>query len=131
MGWRVLVVEDDAQNAYLVTFILERRGYEVRVVPDGDEALGALEDFTPDLVLMDMLLPRMGGQETARRMKARPGMDGVPVVALTAYSMKGDRERILETGCDGYMSKPIDPDTFVEELERFLVAGDDRDCSDG
>jgi two-component system cell cycle response regulator DivK len=69
---------------------------------------------------MDMLLPKMNGYEATRRIKARPETKDVPVVALTAYSMKGDREKILESGCDGYISKPIDPETFVSEMEEYF-----------
>ena len=125
MGRRVLVVDDDSQNAYLVRFILEKRGYEVAVVHDGEAAVDAVTTFGPDLVLMDMLLPKMSGQEATRRIKRSPDSASLPVVALTAFSMKGDRERILDSGCDGYMSKPIDPDTFVEDMERYLQSGAD------
>jgi two-component system cell cycle response regulator DivK len=120
---RVLVVEDDAQNSYLIGFILEKSGYEVITAVDGEQALVEVEKVLPDLILMDMLLPKMNGYEATRRIKAMPEAKGVPVVALTAYSMKGDREKILESGCDGYISKPIDPETFVSEMEAYL-AGD-------
>ena len=121
MGKRVLVVEDDAQNSYLIGFILERHGYEIIAAADGEQALVEAEKAVPDLILMDMLLPKMNGYEATRRIKAHPETKDVPVVALTAYSMKGDREKILESGCDGYISKPIDPETFVSEMERFFT----------
>ena len=120
MGKRVLVVEDDAQNSYLNGFILEKSGYEVITATDGEEAIAEVEKRVPDLILMDMLLPKMNGYEATRRIKARPESQGVPIVALTAYSMKGDRERILASGSDGYISKPIDPETFVSEMEQYL-----------
>jgi two-component system cell cycle response regulator DivK len=116
----VLVVEDDAQNSYLIGFILEKNGYQVITAADGEQALVEVEKCIPDLVLMDMLLPKMNGYEATRRIKARPETKDVPVVALTAYSMKGDREKILESGCDGYISKPIDPETFVSEMEEYF-----------
>jgi two-component system cell cycle response regulator DivK len=121
---RILVVEDDTQNSYLIQFILEKGGYSVVVVSDGEQAVATVEsaDPKPDLVLMDMLLPKMNGYEATRRIRAREETKDVPIVALTAYSMKGDREKILESGCDGYISKPIDPETFVAEMEEFLVA---------
>jgi CheY-like chemotaxis protein len=81
-----------------------------------------VEKAAPDLILMDMLLPKMNGYEATRQIKARPETNAVPIVALTAYSMKGDRERILESGCDGYISKPIDPETFVSEMEEYFRA---------
>jgi len=117
---RVLVVEDDAQNSYLIGFILEKSGYEVITAADGEQAVAEVEKAVPDLILMDMLLPKMNGYEATRRIKARPETKDVPIVALTAYSMKGDREKILESGCDGYISKPIDPETFVSEMEEYF-----------
>jgi two-component system cell cycle response regulator DivK len=120
VGKRVLVVEDDAQNSYLIGFILEKSGYEVITAADGEQALAEVESGLPDLILMDMLLPKMNGYEATRRIKARPDAKGIPIVALTAYSMKGDREKILESGCDGYISKPIDPETFVAEMEEYF-----------
>jgi two-component system, cell cycle response regulator DivK len=119
---RILVVEDDAQNSYLIQFILEKSGYAVEVVSDGEQAVASVEgaDPKPDLVLMDMLLPKMNGYEATRAIKAMDGGAEIPVIALTAYSMKGDRERILEAGCDGYIAKPIDPETFVSEMEEYL-----------
>jgi two-component system, cell cycle response regulator DivK len=119
---RILVVEDDAQNSYLIQFILEKSGYAVELVSDGEQAVAWVEeaDPKPDLVLMDMLLPKMNGYEATRSIKAMEGGASIPVIALTAYSMKGDRERILEAGCDGYIAKPIDPETFVAEMEEYL-----------
>jgi two-component system cell cycle response regulator DivK len=119
---RVLVVEDDAQNSYLIGFILEKSGYEVVTAVDGEQALAEVESALPDLILMDMLLPKMNGYEATRRIKARADAKDIPIVALTAYSMKGDREKILESGCDGYISKPIDPETFVAEMEEYFSA---------
>lgn len=120
MGKRILVVEDDAQNSYLIRFILEKGGYAVVAVGDGAQAVEAASAESPDLILMDMLLPKMSGYDATRAIKADPDTAGVTVIALTAYSMKGDRERILEAGCDGYISKPIDPETFVSQMEEFM-----------
>lgn len=119
MGRRILVVEDDPQNMYLVRFLLERAGYEVIPAGDGEEALVAARYQLPDLVLMDMLLPRMDGFEATTAMLKEHG-EAVTVVALTAYSMKGDREAILRAGCRGYIAKPIDPGRFVEQVESYM-----------
>ncbi len=119
MGRRILVVEDDPQNMYLARFLLERAGYEVVPALDGEEAVRAARLQLPDLVLMDMLMPRMDGFEATAALVAEHG-DGLTVVALTAYSMKGDREAILRAGCRGYIAKPIDPSRFVEQVESFM-----------
>ncbi|MDA3936509.1 MAG: response regulator [Actinomycetota bacterium] len=119
MATRILIAEDDPQNLYLVKFLLENRGYEVLTAADGHEAVVVARAENPDLVLMDMLLPRVDGYEATRMLKADEGFSR-PVVALTAYSMKGDREAILEAGCDGYIPKPIDPNTFVDQVEKYL-----------
>lgn len=123
MSKRILVVEDDTQNSYLIGFILEKSGYEVASAADGEEAVAAVGVEAPDLILMDMLLPKMNGYEATRAIKSDPKWASIPIIALTAYSMKGDREKILEAGCDGYISKPIDPETFVSQMEEFLPAG--------
>lgn len=122
MAKKILLVEDDAQNSYLMGFILEKSGYAVVTVGDGEAAVGAAASERPDLILMDMLLPKMSGYEATRAIKGDPDTADLTVVALTAYSMKGDRERILEAGCDGYISKPIDPETFVSQMEEYLTA---------
>ncbi|MBA4370432.1 MAG: response regulator [Coriobacteriaceae bacterium] len=119
MGRRILVAEDDPQNMYLVRFLLEKAGYEVLSAGDGEVAVEMARTHKPDLVLMDMLLPRLDGYEATRMLRDDPGPD-LPIVALTAYSMKGDREAILEAGCDGYIAKPIDPERFVAEVESYL-----------
>ncbi len=119
MAVRILVVEDDPQNLYLVKFLLEKSGYEVLVATDGEAAVSVARTERLDLVLMDMLLPRMDGHDATRLIKKDPGLE-LPVVALTACSMKGDREAILQAGCDGYISKPIDPERFVSEVEAYL-----------
>jgi two-component system, cell cycle response regulator DivK len=122
VGKKILVVEDDAQNSYLIGFILEKSGYDVVTVGDGAQAVEAASAQVPDLILMDMLLPKMSGYDATRAIKSDPATAGVTIIALTAYSMKGDRERILEAGCDGYISKPIDPETFVSQMEAFMPA---------
>lgn len=119
MAARILVVEDDPQNLYLVKFLLERAGYEVSVATDGIQAVEVARQDAPDLILMDMLLPRMDGWAATRALKTEHQLS-VPIIALTAYSMKGDRESILQAGCDGYISKPIDPETFVDQVEAYL-----------
>lgn len=117
---KILIVEDNEQSLYLARFILEKEGYEVIEARDGLEALDKTSGETPDLILMDMQLPKLDGYEATRRIKADKKLTRIPVIALTAYAMKGDREKTLEAGCSGYIEKPIDPTSFVEDLKKYL-----------
>ena len=117
---RVLVVEDQAENLDLMVYLLTAFGHETVVARDGAEGLAVAAQARPDLVVMDLQMPVMDGYEAATRLKADPGLAQIPVVAVTAYAMVGDQERILQRGFDGYLTKPIDPESFVSELERHL-----------
>ena len=117
---QVLVVEDNADNRALVVKVLSRRGYRVAEAVSGEEALALARRDRPDLVLMDLNLEGMSGFEAARQMKADPRLRDVPVVAITAYAMVGDRERALEAGCDGYIPKPIDVRRLPEQVAEYL-----------
>ncbi len=119
----VLVVEDQAENLDLMVYLLKAFGHEVLVARNGSEGLAIAARDRPDLVVMDLQMPVMDGYEAASLLKADPAMSGIPLVAVTAYAMVGDRERIMASGFDGYLTKPIDPQTFVGELERHLAAG--------
>jgi CheY-like chemotaxis protein len=117
---RILIVDDNPTNLKLVRVLLEGEGHEVRTAADAGEALAVLEELVPDLVLMDVQLPGMDGLELTRRIKADPRTGGVLVVALTAYAMKGDEERILAAGCDGYVAKPIDTRALPATVAVYL-----------
>jgi len=119
-GAPILVVDDNRMNLKLVRVLLEGEGYRVRTAADAREALAALEDFTPRLVLMDIQLPGMDGLALTRRIKADPRAAGTVVVAVTAYAMKGDEARILAAGCDGYIAKPIDTRTLPATVASYL-----------
>ena len=108
MSQRILVVEDNDRNRRLLKILLESRGYEVIEAVTGEEAMKYLKDHKPGLILMDIQLPNVDGLEMTRKIKSNPKTADIPIVAVTAYAMKVDRERILEAGCDGYISKPID-----------------------
>lgn len=120
MNHTVLLIEDNDQNRYLATFLLERHGYMVVATPDGPTGIATAVATRPALILLDIQLPGMDGYAVARALRAEPALDGTPIVAVTSYAMVGDREAALAAGCDGYIEKPIDPETFVAELERFL-----------
>jgi CheY-like chemotaxis protein len=120
---RVLVVEDNDMNMQLVEFLLEEGGFEIVKATSGEEALsitGSGDAAGTDLILMDIHLPGMDGLSVVRAMKADPRTARVPILALTAHAMRGDRDRFLEAGCDGYISKPIDVKTFITSIESYL-----------
>lgn len=120
MKKRILVIEDNEQNLYLITFILEKNGYEVFQARDGKEGIELAEQVEPALILLDIQLPVMDGYTVARRLRANPALTEIPIVAVTSYAMVGDREKALEAGCTGYLEKPINPDTFMTEVEQYL-----------
>lgn len=120
MKTKILIIEDNDQNLYMETFLLEKQGYEVVAARDGREGIEMANQLEPALIVLDILLPVMDGHEVARRLKAQPETHDIPIVAVTSYAMQKDREQILATGCEGYMEKPINPDTFVSELEQYL-----------
>lgn len=107
MSQKILVVEDNDRNRRLMRILLKSKGYEVIEATTGEEAMNYLKDQKPDLILMDIQLPHTDGLELTRKIKSTEATSDIPIVAVTAYAMKGDRERILEAGCDGYISKPI------------------------
>jgi CheY-like chemotaxis protein len=116
----ILVIEDNPQNLKLMAYLLTSFGHAVESSLDGVSGLDAAIQRHPDLVLSDILMPGIDGYELARRFKADERMKGIPLIAVTALAMVGDRDRILSAGFDGYISKPIDPLKFVTEVEAFL-----------
>lgn len=120
MAARILVVEDNDDNRALVVKVLSRQGYEVAEAVSGEEALASARDAAPDLVLMDLDLVGLHGLEVTRRLKADERLRHIPVVALTAYAMVGDREKALQAGCDGYLAKPVDVRRLPEQVASYL-----------
>jgi len=120
---KILVIEDNEQNLYLATYVLEAHGYEVIQARDGQEGIEKASQEKPALILLDIQLPGVDGYAVARELRRNPALDNVPIVAVTSYAMVGDRERILGTGCAGYIEKPINPETFVAEVEGYLYVG--------
>lgn len=116
----ILVIEDNEQNLYLITFILEKHGYQVVQARDGREGVEIAGRAKPALILLDMQLPVMDGYAVAQELRSNPQLADVPIVAVTSYAMVGDRERIMAAGCTGYIEKPINPDTFIAEIEKYL-----------
>ena len=122
MNKRILLIEDNEQNRYLVTFLLQARGWEVAHAADGPAGLALAGEIAPALILLDIQLPGMDGYAVARALRANPKLAAIPVVAVTSYAMPGDRERCIEAGCTGYLEKPINPQTFAAEVEALLEA---------
>lgn len=109
----ILIVDDNPQNLKLVRVTLTVEGYEVRTAADAEEALAVLQTFKPRLILMDLQLPRMDGLALTRLLKADPTRRDIRIIAVTAYAMKGDEEKALAAGCDGYITKPIDTEALL------------------
>jgi CheY-like chemotaxis protein len=117
---KILLVEDQELNRDMLTRRLERRGYRVVTALDGAEGLAMAVTETPDLILMDMSLPVIDGWEATRRLKSDPATSPIPVIALTAHAMSGDRERATEAGCDDYDSKPIELAGLLTKVQSLL-----------
>lgn len=117
---RILYVEDNIANRLLVRRVLEASGYTVIEAKNAQSAFESITTNTPDLILMDINMPDMDGYTLTRELKQMPAIENVPIIALTANVMKGDRERTIEAGCDGYIQKPIDVDTLPEQIARYL-----------
>lgn len=120
-GEPVLIVDDNPVNLKLIRVLMAGEGYEVRTATDAEEAMAVLKTFYPRLILMDIQLPGMDGLELTRRLKAEPTTKDVLILALTAYAMKGDEQKAIEAGCDGYIQKPIDTRTLPGILKGYLV----------
>ena len=118
---KILVVEDNEMNRDMLTRRLERRGYDVIVSADGEEGISKVRSDRPDLVLMDMDLPILDGWEATRRLKAAVETQAIPIIALTAHAMAGDREKALEAGCDDYDTKPVEFSRLIIKIEAQLA----------
>ena len=117
----ILYVEDNPDNRLLVKRILTAENYKLLEATNAVQALNLLETTTPDLILMDINMPDMDGYTLTTRIRSMPGLERVPILALTANVMRGDKEKTLEAGCDGYIQKPLDVDQLIKEIEKFLA----------
>lgn len=123
MAHCVLLVEDNPASLELMRYLLHSAGHTTLLATNGHEALERLRDGRPDLVLTDIQMPGMDGYELLAHLRADPVLRTLPVVALTAYSMPGDQDRVMQAGFDGYLAKPIDPETILQDLMRFIGGG--------
>jgi len=117
---KILLIEDNEQNRYLLRFLLERNGFDVLCAEDGARGIEAARREPPDLILLDIQLPIMDGYAVARAIRSMAQFDATPIIAVTSYAMVGDREKCLAAGCNGYIEKPINPESFIDEIEQFL-----------
>lgn len=116
----ILYIEDNADNRMLVRRVLHAEDYEFTEAKNASDALVVLRTARPNLILMDINMPDMDGYTLTAKIKSMPGFERIPILAITANVMRGDREKSLEAGCDGYIQKPLDVDQLVKEIERFL-----------
>jgi CheY-like chemotaxis protein len=119
----ILIIEDNPENMELMAYLLTAFGHTVRQSTQGEAGLAAARHMAPDLILCDLHMPGLDGYEVARRLKLDPELAPVPLIAVTAYAMVGDREKVLGGGFNGYIPKPINPELFVSEVEAFLASG--------
>ncbi len=122
MDRRILIIEDNETNLELMSYLLQEFGYHPLLAMDGETGLAKIKRERPDLVLCDIQMPKLDGYELARSLKADPELRGIALVAVSALAMVGDREKGLAAGFDGYISKPIDPKTFVQQVEKLFPA---------
>lgn len=120
MAARILIAEDHPASLELLRYLLSANGYEILSAEDGEAALDLARHHTPDLIICDLQMPKKNGYEVVGQLKREPALAAIPVVAVTAFSMIGDREQVLAAGFDGYLSKPIEPEEFVASIEQYL-----------
>jgi len=123
---KVLVVEDNEQNRYLMEYMLEKSGFTVFLARTGAEAMAMAINERPDLILMDIQLPDLDGLEVTRRIRASEADGKIPIVAVTSFAMAGDRQKALAAGCNGYIEKPINPESFLSEIHKYCEERHER-----
>lgn len=120
MNRKIVIIEDNEQNMYMLTYLLESNSYEVHQCYSGSEGIVLAGEVIPAAILLDIQLPEMDGHAVARKLRENTKLDKVPIIAVTSYAMVGDREKVIESGADGYIEKPIDPDTFIVQMEAII-----------
>ncbi|MCC6549080.1 MAG: response regulator [Ignavibacteriaceae bacterium] len=120
MSKQILIIEDNEQNMYMLTYLLECSGYEVLQSYSGEDGITSAAKTTPYAVLLDIQLPEMDGYTVAVKLRENKKLSAVPIIAVTSFAMMGDKERVLASGADGYIEKPIDPDNFIAEMEAVI-----------
>jgi CheY-like chemotaxis protein len=121
MKKKVLIIEDNEQNMYMLTYLLESENYEIIQAFNGTSGITAAKSNKPDIILLDIQLPEMDGYTVAVKLKENEELKNIPIIAVTSYAMPGDKEKAIESGATGYIEKPINPDTFISQMESFLT----------
>lgn len=117
---KILIVEDDNQSLYMLTFLLESNNYEVFQSNNGFDGINKALEFRPDAIILDIQLPEMNGYEVTKVLRKNDELKNIPIVVVTSFAMIGDKNKALDAGADGYIEKPIDPDTFISQMESFI-----------
>jgi len=117
---KILIIEDNEKNIYLMNFILSKKGYPVITAKTGEEGVEVALKERPDLIIMDIQLPGIDGIEATKKIRSSEADGSIPIVAVTSYALAGDKAKILNAGCNGYIEKPINPETFIEQIENFI-----------
>lgn len=127
MNPALLIIEDNEQNFYMMRFLLEKNGFTIIGAENGREGIEKALRHRPHAILLDIQLPKMDGYAVAKELRKRRELHDIPIIAVTSYAMVGDREKILAAGAAGYIEKPINPETFVEEISRYITASGNDD----
>jgi CheY-like chemotaxis protein len=120
MKLTILVIEDNEQNMYLMTYLLEKNGFDVIQAREAEQGIALAAERRPDLILLDIQLPDVDGYTVAKRLRSDPVSAAIPIIAVTSFAMLGDREKSLAAGCNAHIEKPIDPDTFLDQISGYL-----------
>ncbi len=120
MSKRILIIEDQEDNRRIMTDMLNAAGFEVIEAVNGEDGVSMAESHVPDLILMDIQLPRIDGYEATRRIKAQPALGAIPIIAVTSYALSGDDKKAFEAGCDAYLAKPFSPRELLAKVREFV-----------
>jgi two-component system, cell cycle response regulator DivK len=120
MKQKILIVEDDNQSLYMLTFLLESNQYEVIQSNNGHDGIAKAKEFKPDAIILDIQLPEMNGYEVTKELRENDELKNIPIIVVTSFAMIGDKNKALDAGADGYIEKPIDPETFISQMESFI-----------
>jgi len=120
MRTKILIIEDNIQNMYMLSYLLEQNNFEIIQAFNGHDGIATAQKSKPDIILLDIQLPEMDGYAVARKLREIDKLKTIPIIAVTSYAMPGDKEKMLTAGANGYIEKPVNPDTFIDEMEQII-----------